>query len=387
MKLRLTIITAFLSCLVSFSQKNESPYSRIDKLMDNTADSLTTIGRLAGYINRNYGTEYEKTRAIFYWISQNIVYSPELMFTFKTADTWSLLAKEAFENKAAVCSGYAALFDSLCRLCQVPSYIIVGSTRQDFLPAIIGHVWIGVKVYNEWQLIDPTWGSGYLKGNQFVKQLNNTYFLADPAKLIRTHLPIDPIWQMLKRPLTLYQFHAQLKSTVYMDWQYADSIAVFFNSDEITSIKATSRRLKEFGTNSEVTANYFNYLKSQELNYYNQVLNSALKNYNSAVEKYNLYVDFKNHQFTPTKPDETIRKMIPEILEKLQQAEGQFNLVISQIEDVNYKENINSNLYQLRILTSQASEEKKFVDKYLATPKNKRRDLFYTKIYPGRGYR
>ncbi|MBL7934091.1 MAG: hypothetical protein JNL60_19460 [Bacteroidia bacterium] len=380
------LIFIFWFCISGLSsQTQENPYQRLDALMDGTADSLTSMHAVAKYVNRNYGTEYEKSRALFYWISQNVSYSPDLMYTFRTGDDWSQLAKDAFDNKVAICTGYAALFDTLCKLCNIPCYIVVGSTRQDFLPAIIGHVWNAVKIYNEWQIVDPTWGTGYLQGNRFVKKINNTYFLADPEKIIKSHLPIDPIWQMLKRPVTLYQFHAQLKSNAYMDWHYADSIEVFLKSDELTQIRSVLRRLKEFGNNSEVTANYTNYLKAKELNYYNSLLNLALKNYNQGVEKYNRYVDFKNHQFSPAKPDEIIRKMIPEVLENLGLAEKQYKLVINEIDDANYKEGINSNLSQLVELMNQARQEKKFVDKYLATPKNKRRDLFYTKIYPGAG--
>lgn len=380
----------FIFCFCNstlFSQNKENPYQRLDALMDGTSDSLSSINAVAIYVNRNFNTEYEKSRAVFYWISQNISYSPDLMYTFRTADNWSQLAKDAFDNKVAICTGYAALFDTLCKLCNVPSYMIVGSTRQDFLPAIIGHVWNAVKIYNEWQIVDPTWGSGYLQGNTFVKKTNNTYFLADPEKLIKSHLPIDPIWQMLKRPLTLYQFHAQLKSNAYMDWHYADSIELFLKSDELAQTRSILRRLKEFGNNSEITSNYTNYLKAKELNYFNNLLNLAHKNYNQGVEKYNKYVDFKNHQFNPSKPDDVIRKMIPEVLENLLLAEKQYKLVISEIEDANYKENISSNLNQLTELMTHARQEKKFVDKYLATQKNKRRDLFYTKIYTGSGNR
>jgi hypothetical protein len=378
MKNWISILVLLCIVLSTPGLKAQDPYRRIDALVEKT-DSLKSIGALANYINRTYSSEYEKTRAIFYWLTQNISYAPELMYSFTTSDNRGRLAREVFENKAAVCIGYAALFDTLCKQCGIKSYVVLGSTRQSFLPAIIGHAWNAVRLFDEWQIVDATWGSGVLQNNRFVKRLNNYYFLPDPKQLISTHLPIDPIWQMLKQPVTLYQFHSQVKSTVTVDWNYNDSINQFLASDGLSQVKSVSRRLNEFGRNSEVTSNYANYLKARELEFYNVILNAALKSYNRAIEGFNQYVDFKNHQFTPARSDDNIRRIMPDIINDLDFAGKQYSLVINQITEATYIENINSNLRQLRDLRERANEEKKFVDKYLSTPKNKRRDLFYTK--------
>jgi hypothetical protein len=375
------VIFLLLNVAAVESQTQVNPYERIDKQLLGKNDSLNSIPALASYINRTFATEYERARAIFYWITRNISYAPELMYSFTTNESNVRLVKDVFENKTAVCSGYAALFDTLCRLNNINSYVVLGSTRQSFLPSVVGHAWNAVKVYDEWQLIDATWGSGYLQGEHFVKKPNDSYFLADPRKLISTHLPIDPIWQILPKPVTLYQFHSHLKSTVTTDWNYADSISVFLNSESLDQIKDVARRLETFGNNSEVTSNYFRFLKAKELEYYNVKLGAAIKNYNRGVDEYNNYVNFKNHQFTPVKSDEEIKKIIPDVLTHLYEAERDYSLVISRITDINYIENINTNLKQLKELRNTATEEKKFVDKYLATKKNKRRDLFYVKVY------
>ena len=219
-----------------------NPYLRIDRLMDIPNDSITSLPALGAYINATYVSDYEKSRAIFYWITQNIRYAPELMYTFTNNENKSRLAKDVFENKAAVCIGFAVLYDSLCKLTQVPSYVVLGSTRQSFLPNVIGHAWNAVKVLDEWQIIDATWGSGYLNGQYFVKSRNDYYFFPDAQKLILTHLPLDPIWQMLNKPLSLYQFHSQLRPTSTVECNYNDSIKQFLSSDDLHQIKATARR-------------------------------------------------------------------------------------------------------------------------------------------------
>jgi hypothetical protein len=385
-KLISAILFVFLLAGNAFSQSkkssaNDGSYARVDKLMQLKNDSLTSISSIAGFINASFPSEYDKIRAIFYWITQNISYAPELMYSFTNSDDRSKLARDVFDNRSGVCIGYAVLFDTLCKLTNVNSFIVLGSTKQSFLPSVIGHAWNAVKIWDEWQFVDPTWGSGYLNGNRFIKKRNNHYFLPDHEKLIHTHLPVDPIWQLLKRPVTLYQFHGGLKSTVATDWNYADSIVQYFNSGELAKIKQVSRRLSEFGYNSEVTSSYYNYLRSKELDFYNSMSNHALKNYNAGVDEFNVYIDFKNHQFTPTKPDEELARIIPRISDHLNAAEAEYTLVISQITDVNFIDIVTGNLKQLRDLRTRVNEEQEFVNKYLSTKKNKRRDLFYTKVY------
>ncbi len=380
----LIFILVLLMCSVSYSQKkataSQNPYARIDQQMLNN-DSLNSLAAIGRFITTTFTSEYDKTRAIFYWITENIRYAPELMYSFTTNENKSKLVKNVFENRTGICLGYAVLFDTLCKLSNVQSYLILGSTKQSFLPSITGHAWNAVKIFDVWQIVDVTWGSGFLQNNHFVKQRKNYYFLPDPEKLILTHLPVDPIWQLLAHPITLYQFHSHLKSTISTDWNFQDSISSYLSSDEIYKIKGTRRRLAEFGNNSEVTSNYFNYLKSKELEYYHFKMTSALKSYNLAVEEYNAYIDFKNHQFTPGRPDEEIKQLLPQISANLESSTEEYSLIFSEITEVSYIDNITSNLKQIKDLKERVAEERKFVDKYLSTKKNKRRDLFYTKIY------
>jgi hypothetical protein len=382
----LTFFIAFLFLSgVGFSQAKTAVWSNslsaADQLMDEKNDSLNSLNDIAAFINTSFYKEKDKARAVFYWITKNISYSADLLFTYTTSDNPSRVVKDAFENKTAVCIGYAALYDTLCKLTHITSHIVVGSTRQSFLPSVIGHVWNAVMLDSVWYLVDPTWGSGYLQGKNFVRSRNTFYFLAAPERLVATHLPIDPIWQLLKHPLSLYQFHAQLSSTIKTDWNYNDSIAVFLRSPEINKIKSTMRRLQEFGANSEITLNYYNYLRSKEAEYYMQKFNTALKNENEGVSLYNDYINFKNKQFTPVKSDAEIAKIMPAISTRLAVAESTYTQILNQMDDAAFNDGIKANLKQSSDLAGHVKTEQEFVNKYLATKKNKRRDLFYTKIY------
>ncbi|MBL7920683.1 MAG: hypothetical protein JNJ40_10240 [Bacteroidia bacterium] len=386
MKKDLILVFLLFLSVATYSQKKTSepvnPFVEIDKLVDDNNTSFSTLNAIAAFVDSTFKKEEDKCRAIYHWVTKNISYAPELMFTYKTSNKRTQLVKDVFENKTGICIGYATVFDTLCKLVKLPSYIIEGSTKQSFLPAIIGHAWCSVKINNTWQLFDPTWGSGYLQNNKFVRRLNNDYYFTDPDKLIKTHYPIDPIWQMKMFPITLYQFHTGAASTIKAQWWYQDSINDFLKLSEIEKITAMARRLNEFGTSSEVTANYYNYLKSKEGEYYTKKLNSAGNHFNHATEVYNDYINFKNKQFTPTKPDAEISKMMTAVTELVELSKAEILGVPPDFteQSATYIQSINK---QVKELESKIEQETIFVNRYISTKKASRKNLFYVKTIYG----
>jgi transglutaminase/protease-like cytokinesis protein 3 len=193
-----------------------SPYASADKLIQKHNAGFTTLDSLSGFIVRHFRRDEEKARAIFYWITSNISYATDLMYTYQYEPDNSRLAQLSFESRKAVCSGYAALADTLFRMTGMESVIVPGSTRQTFFPTVIGHAWNAVKCDGQWKLMDVTWGSGYLNGRNFVRRREEKYFLAVPVRLGKTHLPFDPVWQMSVQPLNmeLAGFHRRLYSFI-----------------------------------------------------------------------------------------------------------------------------------------------------------------------------
>jgi transglutaminase/protease-like cytokinesis protein 3 len=54
------------------------------------------------------------------------------------------------------------------------------------------HAWNAVHIFGNWYLIDVTWSSGYSDDyRNFVKRLDEHYFLTCPEHLIWTHFPYD----------------------------------------------------------------------------------------------------------------------------------------------------------------------------------------------------
>lgn len=381
------MLLVFLSTL-AFSQRRkkdgESIYESIDKKVREWNYSVNSIKELNDKINESFTLESDKCRAIFYWVTTNINFSADLMFTYQTSGSRSKTCKDAFENRKAVCIGYACLFDSLCKLNNIRSTVIEGSTRQTFLAAVIGHAYNAVYIDGNWRFVDATWGGGYLVNKQFVRRLDDSYYLTDAETLIKTHLPLDPIWQLSSRPLNLYQFYSNSGSTAPVSWNFEDSINVYTKLSEIEKIESTMRRLKDFGTESEVTINYYNYLNAKQEYFYVGKYNSGLGIYNESVKEFNNYINFKNKLFLPAKPDKELGEIHPSIISKINTSEMELLRIKNKLSETN-KSLLADLLEQISGLREKVALETVFVNKYLLTPKNKRRDLFYVKLDSRKG--
>lgn len=151
-----------------------------------TADELTLL------LTKDLTTDIEKYRVIFRWITDNIAYS----FSNKTGD-----AEKVLQKRVAVCMGYAALFQAMCRKVGLECETVQGFAK--IAPEDIGakltktnHSWNIIKLYGKWYLVDVTWAAGNYN-RKFVKDFDESYYLTEPRYLILSHLPEDPKYQYL----------------------------------------------------------------------------------------------------------------------------------------------------------------------------------------------
>ncbi len=64
----------------------------------------------------------------------------------------------------------------------------------------------------EWHLLDPTWGGGYVnEGGQYVRDFEDFYFLTPPEQFIYSHFPREPRWQLLAEPVSAETFLALVR--------------------------------------------------------------------------------------------------------------------------------------------------------------------------------
>src|SRR5690606_24015458 len=119
----------------------------IDQLSLLVGDSLaaTTEG-LARYITANFKTETEKSRAAFYWITQNIQYDAENMFAINFYENRDEKVKKVLRTRKGICEHFAALFQEVCTLSGIRSLVVTGYTKQNGFADYIPHAWCAAYV-------------------------------------------------------------------------------------------------------------------------------------------------------------------------------------------------------------------------------------------------
>lgn len=212
-----------LFCHFSYAQKPSDNFNAIDRKVNSIEASNLEL--LAQKLTTPYPKDIEKVRAIYSWIATHIAYNMGIFswkigtrtkyaadyddsFTlWKTAD--EMVAERVLKRKVAVCDGYARLFKTLCLYSGIPAELVLGYVRAE--PGKerfrTNHTWNAVMIDSSWQLVDVTWGSGFVTySNEFVQQLDDYYFLTPPDQLIRNHYPEDPKWTLLNNPPMLHEF-------------------------------------------------------------------------------------------------------------------------------------------------------------------------------------
>ena len=162
---------------------------------------------LAKYIGANTGTDLERVRALYRWITLNIRYDYEAYLSGQSRLT-NIQPDDVMKFRLTVCDGYARLFEAVGEHLGLAIFRIEGEvlTPGSRYGPTTGHAWNSVRVGGEWTLMDSTWGAGYIgkKAGEYDR-----YFMARPEMLIRSHYPSDPKWQMINPPVTLADFMAQ----------------------------------------------------------------------------------------------------------------------------------------------------------------------------------
>ncbi len=180
--------------------------------------------RLATKIKGDFTTDADKIRATFIWLTENIRYDLEeyrnptakrISFSFKSEaekqqklqQIKNQIVDETFRFKKSVCEGYAQSFKRVSDLLNIEAVIIKGYARNSsneigIIPQGSNHAWNAVKIDTKWQLIDATWAAGYAINNQWKRSFTEHYFYPTPSELVRTHLPDNSSWQLLKTPVS-----------------------------------------------------------------------------------------------------------------------------------------------------------------------------------------
>ena len=352
-------------------------YSKIDKQSMSVPQNLKTANEIAHYLTRNLTSPTDKSRAIYYWIAHNIRYDVTKMYKNETYIDPQELVDGALKYRKGICSNYAALFQACCKSVGVQSYIIEGYTRQNNKTVLIGHAWNAVRINNRFYDVDATWASGSLKGNRYIPEFRDEFFMISPAEFVKTHMPFDPIWQFSSNPVTSKEFEKGdfSKLNRVSDFNYYDSIKVYMGLDAFDKLMRENLRIISSGmTNSLIR----NHVENNQQGIATECYNKAAVTFNHGVEKYNEYIAFKNNQF------KNLSMKDADILGLL--SSSRHSVEISE-QALAYIKSDNFNLFQLSIslgksiksLKRNLEEEDKFATKYVKPLRPLRIFLFYKK--------
>jgi transglutaminase/protease-like cytokinesis protein 3 len=179
-----------------------------------TPDSAEANFRdLASYLKGPAQNDKEVVETIFYWVAINIFYVDDPSYEIDYPDN---IAVVTLRTKKSGCEGTARLFHELCQAANIESEVVFGYAvgyspggRRILIP---NHGWNVVRINNEWELVDATWGSGGSSriGDSMVrvKEMDMRYLFADPEDFVIDHFPEKKKWQLLDKPVSKRTFYS-----------------------------------------------------------------------------------------------------------------------------------------------------------------------------------
>jgi hypothetical protein len=396
MKLPFSLTAILLLSLSLSAQKPAVPeYAAVDKKALQLPDSLSkNTNDISGYIKANFKSDNDKARAIFIWVATNIQYDMENMFAINFYESLEDKISKPLKTRKGICENYAVLFNDICSKAGIKSYVIEGYTKQNGFTDYIPHAWCAAKIDTTWLMFDPTWGSGYVNNGKFYKKINNDYFKVNPGKLIKSHMPFDYLWQFLNYPLTSQEFYdgkiQPNKAKPFFNFQ--DSIRIYEGQNKIDQLKSSARRIEKNGLKNAMIFDRLNHIR-MDIEYENNLLankktdaenvrqnkivdlyNAAVIDYNDGINGFNKFIDYRNKQFTPVKPDNEIQYMLDEPDNKLKAARKKLNDIVNP--DAKIANLISQLTISMNDLDKQVQEQQDWLKLYFSKGKMMRKSMF-----------
>jgi len=379
--MRKFVAVLFLSLSVLSFAQTKNPYADIDnKIFKIPVELTNSTTEIAKFITDNFKTDNEKIRAVFYWTATNISYDVSNMFAPNQLQSVQQKIENTLKTRKGVCIHYAEVFNDISNKVGIKCRIIEGYTKQNGKVDNLSHAWCAAQIENKWVVFDPTWGAGGITNGKFVKKLNNTYFKAEPSKIIASHMPFDYLWQFLNYSVTNAEFYGgktQLdKTKKYFDFE--KEIALYYKISENDQLFESAARIEKSGLKNAMISEYLNFTKKQwnglMQNANIEKLNVVVDEYNEAMLLLNDFIMYRNKKFKPTFSDEKINQMIQTPREKLAKCQNDiFKIGTVGSENASNLSSLKKNIAEALV---QADEQASFVKDYLSKSKIVRKTMF-----------
>lgn len=400
------IVLMLLMAQVLYATKKpppaRSPYASVDYRARQIPDSVThSTAAIARYVCDSFQTQTDRVRAIFTWIAWNVDYDIANMYAINFNETREDIITKPLATGRGICVNYAMLFSDICTKAGIRNYVIGGYTKQNGFADYIPHAWCAALVDSAWYMFDPTWGSGYCSQGQFHRRINEDYFKCPPTLFISDHMPFDPLWEFLNYQVTNEEFYDGATHVNFGKpyFNFVDSLAAYDRQDSLTMLYHTADRITANGLKNAMIFQWLTHVKieienmkirreNEKLKLENDRQNKVVEIYNNSVNTYNdgialvnLFVDYRNKQFTPLKPDAQIQAMIDTAGQTMAAARS----LLSAVKDppAGIAPMVPKLVKAIDDVMVQIEEQRRFLRDYFSRPRYSRKYAFYTKIQAG----
>ncbi len=338
-----------------------------ERIFVNIPNSQTyTSSDIAAYINSHYRSNKEKIAAIYSWITMNIKYDADSIHYVILDENNEERVSFALRRKKGVCENFAAIFTDLCNQCGISSFAVEGFTKQGGYVDKGAHVWCIAFVDDKWGLYDPTWDVAAPRSNNFNPLFQ--YFNMPPIDFIQTHLPFDPVFQLLNYTITYNDFERGNIQSVNRKifFNYKDSLEAFQKMDRLSQNISEESRIENAGWPTKKMETKLKRIRFQVevLNQDNDadLYNSAVADYNAALNYLNKFLTYRNNQFQPAKSKEEVEN----IFQNVSILEASANLKLKKINSSTATLQLDTGYLQKKLndLTNNLKQQELFYKNY-----------------------
>ncbi|MEO8852842.1 MAG: transglutaminase domain-containing protein [Ginsengibacter sp.] len=298
----MSLLIALICIVFSLSAQNNTEETSATRKAIPINKSQTS-SEIADFINSHYQSEDQKVLAIYSWLVNNIQYDADSLHFVVLDEDNDQRVSYALRRRKGVCENFAAIFSDLCNKSGIPSFEISGFTKQGSSVANQAHMWCAAFVDNAWNLYDPTWDAVWMGNNN--REYN--YFKVSPAVFIQSHLPFDPLFQLLNYPSNYHDFVTGMegRKDKLNYFNYLDSLKSYQKMDKISQYVSEESRINRMQFPSSKIDT-----KIKRLQFQAEVLsqdddaalyNAAVEDYNKAIQDLNIFLTYRNNRFLPTK--------------------------------------------------------------------------------------
>jgi len=380
--IKLTLIFILTSYQICAQKTVGNPFAAIDKKALQFPDSLThTTDQIAAYITANFRTDADKSRAIFIWVASNIQYDIDNMFAINFYATRKDEIANALSTRKGICENYASLFTEICLKSGIKSFVVEGYTKQNGFADYIPHAWSAALIDTSWFLFDPTWGSGYVSGGKFFKKINNGYYKASPATLIKSHMPFDYLWQFLYYSVSNQEFYEgkTQQNSAKAFFNFKDSIAAYEKQNPGEQLTSSAYRIEKNGVKNSMIFDMLRHLKleieKQRQEKIVNLYNLAVADYNKGIHEFNDFINYRNERFIPMKTDPEIQSMIDTAGDELKEAKAKLTQITNP--DANTLNLMQQLTKSIDDVATHVTEQEDWLKEYFSKRKSGRKSMFY----------